>query len=82
MPSPRGRSSTSAGPPFSWNSVNGARAKAVTLSFDTSRLILWLATPRSAMSDASTRSGSSRPERRAASSAAATLVFSTAANTA
>ena len=47
-----------AGPPGSWNSVNGARAKLVTLSFVIRRLSLCDAMPMRRRSPAAIRSGS------------------------
>ena len=57
---PRARSSTSAGPPGPWYSVNGARTNVVILSLAITRLSLWLAVPTSATSPA-VGAGSSRP---------------------
>ena len=77
-PSPRARSSTSAGPPGSWNSVKGARANAVILSFEISRDSLWVAMPFSTMSRVSMRSGSLRPPRFAPTRPAAIAALNSA----
>ena len=80
-PSPRARSSTSAGPPRPWYSVNGARRNAVTLSLATRRESLWLAVPSRSTSRVSIRSGRRR-ERFAAMSAPAKLALNTVASAA
>jgi hypothetical protein len=62
--------------------VNGARSGAATFSFVTRRLSLWEAAPIRTTSAPATRSGSSRPLRLAASSAAAKAALKIAIETA